>query len=104
MPTQTLTFSYEETALADLDPERAAVCAAARAATALAYAPYSRFEVGCAAQVEGEADLVRAANLENAAYPQCICAEASLLGGGGGGGPRSTRAFPIALSSAWPWP
>lgn len=52
---------------------------AARAAMELAYAPYSNFQVGAAALLEN-GEVVRGANLENAAYPMCICAERTALG------------------------
>jgi len=50
----------------------------ARAAAARAYAPYSRFHVGCAVEsVDGEA--VTGANMENACYRLGLCAEQSAL-------------------------
>jgi cytidine deaminase len=50
----------------------------ARAAALKAYAPYSRFSVGCAIEsVEGE--IVTGANMENACYRLGICAEISAL-------------------------
>ena len=50
----------------------------ARAAAAKAYAPYSRFQVGCAVEsVDGE--VVTGANMENACYRLGICAEQSAL-------------------------
>jgi len=55
-----------------------ALLAAARAARAQAYAPYSRFLVGAA--LLDEAGRVHAGcNIENAAYPQGQCAEASAI-------------------------
>jgi cytidine deaminase len=52
--------------------------AAARAAALRAYAPYSRFSVGCAIlSVDGE--MVTGANMENACYRLGICAEISAL-------------------------
>ena len=52
--------------------------AAARAAALRAYAPYSRFSVGCAIEsVDGE--VVTGANMENACYRLGLCAEQSAL-------------------------
>ena len=52
--------------------------ALARAAALKAYAPYSRFHVGCAVEsVDGE--VVTGANMENACYRLGICAEQSAL-------------------------
>jgi cytidine deaminase len=52
--------------------------AAARAAREHAYAPYSRFAVG-AALLDGQGRVHAGCNIENAAYPQGQCAEASAL-------------------------
>ena len=50
----------------------------ARSAALRAYAPYSRFSVGCAIEsVDGE--VVTGANMENACYRLGICAEQSAL-------------------------
>src|SRR3954452_21933463 len=52
--------------------------ALARGAALRAYAPYSRFHVGCAVEsVDGE--IVTGANMENACYRLGICAEQSAL-------------------------
>jgi cytidine deaminase len=52
--------------------------AAAKEAALRAYAPYSRFSVGCAIEsVDGE--IVTGANMENACYRLGLCAEQSAL-------------------------
>ncbi|MDE1927705.1 MAG: cytidine deaminase [Burkholderiales bacterium] len=58
--------------------QRAALVAAARAAREQAYAPYSRFAVG-AAVLDERGRIHAGCNVENAAYPQGWCAEASAL-------------------------
>ena len=52
--------------------------AAARAARDKAYAPYSKFAVG-AAVLDEQGRIHAGCNVENAAYPQGWCAEASAL-------------------------
>ena len=44
-----------------------------------AYVPYSKFKVGAAILIEGN-HIVVGCNVENAAYPQSQCAEASAIG------------------------
>ena len=67
-----------------------ALLAAARAARARAYAPYSKFAVGAALQDE-QGRIHAGCNVENAAHPQGLCAEAVALGhlvlGAGGASP-----------------
>ena len=66
-----------------------ALRAAATAATARSYSPYSRFPVGAAALVR-DGSVLTATNVENASYVAGICAETALVGvlvaGGGGRG------------------
>ena len=50
----------------------------ARDVTANAYAPYSHFHVGAAAQLSN-GEFVKGTNQENAAYPVGICAERVLM-------------------------
>lgn len=55
-----------------------AMLAAAVAAMAKAYAPYSKFHVG-AAVLDENGQIHGGCNVENAAYPQGVCAEAGAL-------------------------
>ena len=50
----------------------------AREAAAKAYAPYSKFHVGCAVE-STDGEVVTGANLENACYRLGLCAEQSAL-------------------------
>jgi cytidine deaminase len=56
----------------------AEMLAAARDAMARAYAPYSKFPVG-AALLGANGKIYAGCNVENAAYPQGACAEASAI-------------------------
>src|SRR5512145_1863657 len=53
-----------------------------------AYAPYSRFTVGCCLRAES-GKLYDGCNVENAAYPQGQCAESSAIGAMIAGGDRN---------------
>ena len=54
------------------------IIAAAIAARQAAYAPYSKFRVGAAVRSESGA-VYTGCNVENAAYPEGICAEAAAI-------------------------
>ena len=56
-----------------------ALLEAARAARGYAHAPYSKFAVG-AALMDERGRIHAGCNIENAAYPQGLCAEAVALG------------------------
>ncbi|HEY1944215.1 MAG TPA: cytidine deaminase [Roseiarcus sp.] len=65
----------------------AALFAAAKAAQARAYTPYSRFNVGAAIRAPSGA-IYSGCNVENAAYPQGACAEAGAIAAMALGGER----------------
>jgi cytidine deaminase len=60
------------------DAGLAELFAAAKAAQANAYAPYSRFHVGAVLRTPSGA-IFSGCNVENAAYPQGCCAEAGAI-------------------------
>jgi cytidine deaminase len=62
----------------------------ALAARANAYAPYSEFHVGAAVEME-DGSIFGGANIENAAYPQSICAERSAIVAAVSAGHRKLR-------------
>lgn len=64
---------------------------AARAAQQAAYAPYSRYKVG-AALLAGDGAIFAGCNVENAAYPQGVCAEAGAISAMALAGRRRIRA------------
>jgi cytidine deaminase len=67
MPTFTLTDAHQQ-----------ALLQAARSAQLKAYAPYSNYKVG-AAVLDEQGRIHAGCNVENAAYPEGLCAEASAL-------------------------
>lgn len=60
------------------DSTVAKLVAAAQAARVQAYAPYSKFQVG-AAVLDEQGRIYAGCNVENAAYPQGLCAEACAI-------------------------
>lgn len=77
------------------DDDLHALAAAARAARERAHAPYSRYRVG-AALLDEHGRVHSGCNVENAAYPQSLCAEAVALGALVGAGARQVRAVAVA--------
>jgi homotetrameric cytidine deaminase len=73
-PEHVLTDSYSDRLLG-----AGALIAAARAVMEHAHAPYSRYRVGAALRAD-DGSIHVGANVENSAYPQGQCAEASAIG------------------------
>ena len=69
--------------------------AAAVAVARNAYAPYSGFHVG-AAILDGEGCVHAGANVENAAYPEGVCAEAAAIAAMVAAGGRRIEAIAVA--------
>ena len=69
-----------------------ALRAAARDVMTRAYVPYSRFPVGAAALTDA-GDVVVGCNVENAAFPEGVCAEAGAISAMVAGGHRAIRAI-----------
>ena len=74
---------------------------AARQASAHAYAPYSKFQVG-AACVGGSGRIYSGANVENASYGLTICAERNALFQAIAAGEREIRAMVVYTPTAAP--
>ncbi len=75
--------------------------AAAQAARERGYAPYSRFKVG-AALLDEQERIHAGCNVENAAYPQGLCAEAGALAALVLAGGRGLRAALVVGEGAAP--
>ena len=84
-----------------LEDHRDALITAVRAARAMAHAPYSRFAVG-AAVLDEQGRVHAGCNVENAAYPQGWCAEASALSAMVLAGGK--RALAVAVCAVAPQP
>jgi cytidine deaminase len=76
-------------------PSDAGLVAAALAAREHAHAPYSRFKVG-AALLDEQGRIHAGCNIENAAYPQGLCAEAAALAHLVMAGGKRVRAVAVA--------
>lgn len=77
--TRSISFSYEEfDSIEELKDSDRKLILAARESAEKAYAPYSKFKVGAAVELDSGL-IIRGANVENAAFPSGICAERSAL-------------------------
>jgi cytidine deaminase len=72
---------------------------AARAVAENAYAPYSHFRVGAIA-VGADGNLYPGVNVENAAYPSGVCAEASAISAAATAGVRKIDTIAVACVDA----
>jgi cytidine deaminase len=81
-----------------------ALIARAREAAGHAYAPYSRFRVGAAAQVGEDGPVVVGCNVENASYGLTICAERAALFAAVAAGHRRVGRLAVACVDAGPEP
>ncbi len=84
-----------------IDDRRDDLLAAARAVRGHAHAPYSRFAVG-AAVLDEQGRIHVGCNVENAAYPQGLCAEAAALAALVAGGGRRAMALAVCAVAAQP--
>jgi cytidine deaminase len=75
----------------------------ARAAQAAAYAPYSRYPVGCALETAA-GEVFTGCNIENASFGNTICAERVALFKAVSEGHRQFRRIVICTNSAPPAP
>jgi len=77
-----------------------ALLAFAREAQEKSYSPYSGFRVGAAVFADG--DIFEGTNIENAAYPATLCAEAAALAAAVSAGSREITAIAIVGDSEAP--
>ncbi len=79
MTSKEIKIAYQEfDSIDELEAKDRELAQAAVEATAQAYAPYSKFNVGAAVLFE-DGVIVKGANQENAAYPSGLCAERTAL-------------------------
>ncbi|HFB66683.1 MAG TPA: cytidine deaminase [Aeromonadales bacterium] len=85
--------------MASTDPMQQTLYRAALSAMQNAHAPYSRFKVG-AAVLDTQGNIHIGCNVENAAYPEGICAEANAIGAMVSAGESEIKQICIVSSAA----
>jgi cytidine deaminase len=79
MTNKEIKIAYQEfQSIDELEAKDKELAQAAVEATELAYAPYSKFNVGAAVLFE-DGVIIKGSNQENAAYPSGLCAERTAL-------------------------
>ena len=79
MTNRRITIDYIEYAsVHEMEPQDRELVAAANAARAGSYSPYSKFRVGAALRL-ADGTIVKGANQENVAYPSGLCAERTAM-------------------------
>lgn len=74
--------------------------ARAKAAQQHAYAPYSKFKVGAAVQMNGA--IYDGVNVEVASYPLCVCAERNAIAAAAAAGARELEAVAVCTDASPP--
>lgn len=72
----------------------------ALAAQQRAYAPYSKFRVGCSLRASGQ--VFDGANIENASYSLCICAERTAMATAAAAGALELEAVVVSTDASPP--
>ena len=98
MKTRNISVSYTEYSnIEELKGDDQELINAAKEASVNAYAPYSGFRVGAAVRLSS-GQIVKGANVENAAYPSGICAERNALSNSITNFPRE-KVMAVAISA-----
>jgi cytidine deaminase len=84
-----------------VQPDYSTLVEAARQARERAYAPYSRFAVGAAA-LSSSGRVFPGCNVENAAYPACVCAERIAMLSAYAAGERDIVALAVVADTTAP--
>jgi cytidine deaminase len=79
MTDKRITIDFTEySTVEEMEPQDRELVAAANAARAGSYSPYSKFRVGAALRL-ADGTIIKGANQENVAYPSGLCAERTAM-------------------------